>query len=733
MTEEQRQLVEIARAFLEASPGAREAADGPSQETWERAVEEQGWTALCVPEAYDGFGFGLVELGLVLEEVGRRLTGIPLLGQSLATFAVLTCGSDDQKESWLGGLAMGTRATVALDGAIAAAQDGDAWVLSGTKLRVPDLDGAEVVLVHTEHGFFWVPTELVTVQPVDGLDPTRPLANILLSAVRVPEGGRLDLNGFDDFEAMAWAAMACEQVGLADATLDMAVDYAKVRQQFGKPIGSFQAVKHMAADMLLQVESARSAARAACAAIDANDPGRMDAARVARIYCTDAATHCAGQNIQIHGGIGFTWEHDAHWYFKRARANQALLGEPRRHRQALSESVLAGAAPLPEFDVSSADEAFRMEIRGWLEENLQGEFADLRGRGWAGDMDGAVEGRRAWERRLGQGRWTGLTWPQDLGGRGATLAQEVIFLEEYTRANAPGRVGHIGEGLLGPTVIAFGTDEQKRRFLPPILDGSELWCQGYSEPEAGSDLANVQCKAELVDGRWRVNGQKVWTSLAEISEWCFALCRTSLFERNVPKKHRGITCLLIPMDQPGVNIVPIEQITGGSEFAEVWFDDAETAAENVVGAIDGGWRVAMGTLAFERGASTLAQQLSFANELGQVLRAAKRTGAAADPVVRARLAQAWLGLRIMRLNALRTLNGDHDGTLSREALITKLYWANWHRDLGELAMDVLGPEALTEKGPLERLYLWTRCDTIYAGTNEIQRNIIGERGLGLPR
>ncbi|MCP4806303.1 MAG: acyl-CoA dehydrogenase [Proteobacteria bacterium] len=734
MTEEQRQLAEIARAFLSAAPGPRATLEsGYSADTWDRAVEEQGWTALCIPEEHDGFGFGMAELGLCFEELGRHLTGIPLLGSSLATFAVLECGTDVQKGDWLPSLAAGLRATVALDGAISAARNGDAWVLSGAKLRVADLAGTDVVIVVTDEGLFWVPTGLVTPQPVDGLDPTRPLANILLSNVRIPEAGRMDRAGFERFQARAWTVLAFEQVGLADAALDQAVDYAKVRQQFGKPIGSFQAVKHMCADMLLQVESARSAAYAAAEAIDSNDPGLLDACRAARIYCTDAAMHCGGQNIQVHGGIGFTWEHDAHFFFKRARANQALLGEPRAHRETLSASVLAGAAPLPEFDISSDDEAFREEVRGWLEDNLTGEFAELRGRGWAGDMDGAVEGRRAWEKRLGEGRWTGLTWPVELGGRGATLAQEVIFLEEYTRANAPGRVGHIGEGLLGPTIIAFGTDEQKKRFLPPILDGSELWCQGYSEPGAGSDLANVQCRAEMEDGRWKVNGQKVWTSLAEISEWCFSLCRTSMFERDAPKKHRGISCLLIPMDQPGVSIVPIEQITGGSEFAEVWFDNAETAAENVVGDIDGGWRVAMGTLSFERGASTLAQQLSFANELGQVLTAAKRTGAAQDPVVRQQLAQAWLGLRIMRLNALRTLNGHHDGTLSREALITKLYWANWHRDLGELALDVLGPEALTEKGPLERLFLWTRCDTIYAGTNEIQRNIIGERGLGLPR
>ena len=381
---------------------------------------------------------------------------------------------------------------------------------------------------------------------------------------------------------------------------------------------------------------------------------------------------------------------------------------------------------------SPEDEAFRLEIRTWLEEHLVGDFAELRGRGGLGDMDALVEGRIAWEKELAAGGWTCVGWPTEHGGRGLSLFQEVIYAEEYARSQAPGRVGHIGEGLLGPTIIHFGTDEQKARWLPPIVAGTELWCQGYSEPNAGSDLANVQTRAELVNGEWHITGQKVWTSLAETSEYCFALCRTNAAE----PKHKGISCLLVPMAQAGIDIVPIKQITGRAEFAEVFFEDARTAAENVVGPVDGGWRVAMGTLAFERGASTLGQQLSFAAELARVIAVAKETGAARKPLVRDRIAELWMRLEVMRLNALRTLSGHGGGELQREAYITKLYWATWHRDLGELAMDVLGASsAIADPAyeDLHRLFLWARSDTIYAGTNQIQRNLIAQRALGLPR
>jgi alkylation response protein AidB-like acyl-CoA dehydrogenase len=385
---------------------------------------------------------------------------------------------------------------------------------------------------------------------------------------------------------------------------------------------------------------------------------------------------------------------------------------------------------------SEEDEAFRREVAQWLADHLSGEFAELRGRGGPGDESALVEERRAWERKLGEAGWACGGFPKECGGRGLSLLQQVIFYEEYARAGGPGRLGHIGEGLAGPTIIHFGTEEQKKRFLPGIVKGEDLWAQGYSEPNAGSDLANVQTRAELVGDEWVINGQKVWTSGAEWSDWIFVLCRT---DADATPKHRGISYFLVPMRQEGIEIRPIVQITGDAEFSEVFFDGARTAADNIVGEVNGGCKVAMGTLAFERGASTLGQQMAFHNELEQVIEIARANGASADPVMRQRLADAWIRLRIMRLNTLRMLSNVEGGELGREAMITKIYWATWHRELGKLAMDVLGPQSeIAEALPydltlLQRLYLFTRSDTIYAGSNEIQRNIISERALGMPR
>jgi alkylation response protein AidB-like acyl-CoA dehydrogenase len=384
--------------------------------------------------------------------------------------------------------------------------------------------------------------------------------------------------------------------------------------------------------------------------------------------------------------------------------------------------------------VAPDDEAFRREVRGWLEARLVGDFAALRGRGGPGDEHFAVEVRRGWERTMAEAGWTCLGWPKEHGGRDASLAQQVIFHEEYARARAPGRLGHIGEELLGPTLIAFGTEAQKRRFLPAIRRGDELWCQGYSEPNAGSDLANVQTRAERVDGAWVIHGQKIWTSAAHLADWCFVLCRT---DPSAPK-HKGISYLLVPMRQAGIDVRPIVQMTATSEFNEVFFDGARTDLDLVVGEVNGGWRVAMGTLAFERGVSTLGQQLAFEGELAEIVKVAKANGAIKDARVRDAIVKAWMGLKIMRLNALRTLEAPRDGGMRPEAMIGKLYWSRWHQALGELAMEIVGIGSEIVEAPynldrLQRLFLFSRADTIYAGSNEIQRNIIGERALGLPQ
>jgi alkylation response protein AidB-like acyl-CoA dehydrogenase len=383
---------------------------------------------------------------------------------------------------------------------------------------------------------------------------------------------------------------------------------------------------------------------------------------------------------------------------------------------------------------SDDDRAFRARARAWLEEQLAGEFRDLRGRGGPGREHEAIEPRQAWERALGAAGWIGLGWPAPAGA-GAPFWHQVIFHEEYARAKAPGRLGHIGEYLLGATIAALGTPEQKNMFLPPIARGEAFWCQGYSEPGAGSDLAGVATRAHRDGADWVIDGQKIWTSHAHLADWCFVIARTDPGET----RHAGLSYLLVPMHQPGVTVRPIVNLTGTAEFCEVFFDGARTRADHIVGAPGDGWRVAMATLAFERGASTLGQQIAFAAELDAIVHAAVQRGVDGDPAIRRRIADAWIGLRVMRAHALRVLDHGARGELAPAGLVAKLYWSTWHQQLGELAMDVLGPEAEVIAGapyalaPLQETFLFSRADTIYAGSSEIQKNIIATRALGLPR
>ena len=399
-----------------------------------------------------------------------------------------------------------------------------------------------------------------------------------------------------------------------------------------------------------------------------------------------------------------------------------------------------------DFTPTPAEEAFADEVRTWLEEHLVGDFADLRGRGGVGQEDVAPERLLDWERELATGGWLGLDYPTGLGGRDASLAEQVIFHQTYVDARAPGRFPNIGLNLLGPTLVAYGTEVQQERFVRPILAGTEHWCQGYSEPDAGSDLANVATRARLDGDRWLVTGQKIWTSLAQFAQWAFVVCRTD----STTEGHAGLSYLLVPMDQQGIEVRPIVQITGGTEFNEVFFDDAETDADLVVGEVGGGWAVAMGTLGFERGASTLGQQTGYRQELDALMDLARTNGSIDDPSLRQDLMRAWSELEILRYNQLRMLTAlVADGVPGPEMSIGKLYWASWHRRLGELGMRVRGASAMVGvdattplKDPLgtnyrldrlQRTFLYSRAHTIYGGSNQVQRNVIGERVLGLPR
>ncbi|MBT2364684.1 acyl-CoA dehydrogenase family protein [Streptomyces sp. ISL-10] len=374
------------------------------------------------------------------------------------------------------------------------------------------------------------------------------------------------------------------------------------------------------------------------------------------------------------------------------------------------------------------DAAFRDEARAWLRAHPPGGHTP-----------------RSWERELGRGGWIGIGWrTTEYGSRtAATLDQQVVWAEEYARAHAPARLGHIGEHLLAPTLLAHGSRTQQDRYLPGIARGEEVWCQGYSEPGAGSDLAGVRTAAvRESDGSYRVTGQKIWTSHARDADHCFVLARTDPGSR----RHHGLSFLLVPMDQPGrIEVRPIRQLTGTAEFNEVFFDGAH--ARETVGGEGAGWRVAMGLLALERGASTLAQQIGFAQELRDVVRDAVDSGAVdRDPVLRHRLVRQWAELHTLRWNALRTLGGaSHNAACDAagDASVAKLLWARWHQRLGELALAVRGAAATAGPGPwtpeaygiddTQRLFLFTRADTVYGGSDEIQRTVIAERVLGLPK
>jgi alkylation response protein AidB-like acyl-CoA dehydrogenase len=383
--------------------------------------------------------------------------------------------------------------------------------------------------------------------------------------------------------------------------------------------------------------------------------------------------------------------------------------------------------------------AFRAEVRAWLAEHLTGEFAALGSGGGPADETG-WDIRLAWEHVLGADRWVGVSWPVEHGGRALPFALQAVFHEEYARANAPARVSFFGEGLFAPTLIQFGTDAQKRRFLPTIQAGDELWCQGFSEPNAGSDLANIQTRAVLDGDEWVITGQKVWTTLAHRADWCFVVCRTD----PQSSSHRGLSYLLCPMHQPGVEVRPLRQMTGSAEFNEVFFDEARTAKENVLGPVGEGWSVAMATLGYERGTAFLSQQLAFEHEFSDLLAVARKRGVANNAVLRNELADRYIGLQVMRFNGMRMLTNMRrsGGTLGPEASLGKLFWTTWHRRFGETAMDVIGTDALLvehagagtyELDDLHRIFMASRAETIYAGSSEIQHNIIGERVLGLPR
>ena len=395
-----------------------------------------------------------------------------------------------------------------------------------------------------------------------------------------------------------------------------------------------------------------------------------------------------------------------------------------------------------DFRDTPAEARLREDVRHWLRENLPA--------GWGTTVrepqDEAARSafRLDWEKRLFRGGWSGIAWPREYGGRDATLMEQTIFLEEMARADAPEGFNVIGRNLTAPTLMAHGTEAQKQRYLPQILRGEEMWCQGFSEPNSGSDLASLRCRASQDGDGFVVNGQKIWTSFAQYAQWCILLARTD----PSAQKHRGLSFLLLDMRSPGITIRPLVQITGETEFSEVFFDDVHVPAENLVGELNQGWRIAMTTLTFERGPEeALPRQVRFRRDLDRLFQTAattRRNGrmVAEDPVIRQKLAASYIDLELMRLNGLRGLSRVAKGeALGPESSFNKLYWSHMYQRMMETALEVTGAGSALAPGdpdaPAEGLFpyrfLQSRAMTIYSGTSEIQRNIIAERVLGLPK
>lgn len=380
------------------------------------------------------------------------------------------------------------------------------------------------------------------------------------------------------------------------------------------------------------------------------------------------------------------------------------------------------------------EDAFRHEISEWLEANLVGRYRELIDVGGPAD-DTAWDERVAWEKELATAGWRGLALPVEYGGRGLPLRNQLIFAREYAVSGAPYRPSSASEDMFAPTVMLYGTEEQKRRIIPPILSSDCYWAQGFSEPDAGSDLASVKTRAHLDGDEWVVDGQKVWTTFAHHCDWNYVLCRT---EPDAPK-HKGLSMLLLPLDQPAVESRPIRTMAGNADFCEVFYSGARTPADFILGERGEGWKVAMAMLGIERGTSLFSYQMMFDRELEMVFDLARFNGSVRDAVTRQELARAWIGLRLIGLfnqRALETL--VREGTIGTESSIGKLMASTWHKHLGELYADLAGaPSMFVDDGyelPAgQKLFLLSRAETIYGGSQEIQRNLVAERILGLPR
>ena len=737
-------------AYGDGDHGGDDGHSGFDTALWDVLCNQVGVAAIALPEHLGGAGYGASALGVVAHELGRALAPVPFVSSTvLATGLLLDLTErDPDADKRLTGLIEGRRTAVAAltgDGGLwrrsavtlRAAHTGDGWRVDGTVRHVLGGSAADdlVVVAVAEDG---EPALFLLDPAVDGvvaeaervLDGTRPMATITLSsapAVRLSGDGPLG-DVVDRNVDVALAVLSAEQVGACERVLEIATDYARTREQFGRRIGSFQAIKHKCADMLVDLEWARSASQAALEALDDPDgaaAGEADwRASMAKAVCSEALRNAAKANVQIHGGIGFTWEDSAHLYFRRARTDEVVFGTPGQHWErlsALGPSAQVSASPDLAKDPNEPD-ALRAEIRAFLDNAPKP--AGLRNYGPTPTADD-VEPGRTWHRYLADHAYTCLHWPLEFGGAAATVAYQAVFAEECARAGVPRQLNITGADLVGPVLIKFGSPDQKDRYLEAIRLGDAVWTQLFSEPGAGSDLAGVRTRAERTATGWRIDGQKVWSSAAASADYGLLLARTG------PDKHRDLSMFVVPMHTPGVTVRPLVQMDGESKFNEVFFDGAELKEEALIGDVGLGWTVAMVTLGRER--LTLGSQAVSMFRLHERMVDAARDHDLLDPVLSRSMTRLWARMWLLRYTWQRAIDS---GDLTSPAFsVLKLMTSETDQDLGDMATEVLGTDACTdpEEDGLVHQMLVGRAQTILGGTSEIQRNILGERVLGLPK
>ncbi|MET7359801.1 acyl-CoA dehydrogenase [Streptomyces sp. NPDC005562] len=671
----------------------------------------QGLLGVHLPEEYGGGGGDLLDLAVVLEEAARAALPGPLAASSLASLVLHRAGAGEV----VAALADGTRiGAVALDaGTLTAVAGPDGYVLDGA--APPVLSGGEadllVLAAASATGPLWlaVDADALTVRTHESADPTRPTADVSARAAHVPADRVLAVDSAT-VRDLAAAVLAADACGTAAWALHTAAEHAKVREQFGRPIGQFQGVKHLCADMLVRVEQARALAwDAARTADDPQLPADVRGLTTALAAATalDAAYSCAKDCVQILGGIGFTWEHDAHLYLRRAVVARQLIGAGDGHRLRAVRLAEGGARRELRLELPEEAEAYRTRARAAIAPAV--------------GLDPAAA-RKALAP-------TGYAAPHlpEPHGLGAGPVQQLAIQEELKSAGV--RLADLGIATwVVPSLVAYGTDEQRARFLAPTLRGELLWCQLFSEPCAGSDLAALRTRAERVDGGWRVNGQKVWTSAAQWADHGILLARTN---PSAPK-HQGLTYFLVDMkNTPGIDIRPLKEITGESLFNEVYFDDVLLPADAAVGQVDDGWRVARHTLGNER--VHMADQVAFDTGLEALIARAGELDGAGRARVGALAAEAHALACIGLRTTMRQVAGAEPGP---GASVRKLVQTPHQQKVAELTLELLGPAGAVREGPGERAlhgFLMSRCLTIAGGTTQVQLNVVAERILGLPR